>query len=73
MKEYIKVIFDEVSNKLDYLKEQTFNLEIPKNPDHGDLSCNVAMILSKKLKKKPLEIAAEIISSLDYDNNIICK
>lgn len=71
MKEYIKLIFDEASNKLDYLKEHTFNLEIPKNPDHGDLSCNVAMILSKKLKKKPREIAAEIISSLDYDNNII--
>ena len=71
MKEYIKLIFDEASNKLDYLKEHTFNLEVSKNPDHGDLSCNVAMILSKKLKKKPLEIAAEIISSLDYDNNII--
>ncbi|MCH7974736.1 MAG: arginine--tRNA ligase [Bacteroidetes bacterium] len=71
MKEYIKLIFDEASNKLDYLKEHTFNLEVSKNPDHGDLSCNVAMILSKKLKKKPREIAAEIISSLDYDNNII--
>ena len=71
MKEYIKVIFDEVSNKLDYLKEQTFNLEIPKNQDHGDLYCNVAMILSKKLKKKPRDIAAEIISFLDYDKNII--
>ena len=71
MKEYIKLIFDEASNKLDYLIEHTFNLEVSKNPDHGDLSCNVAMILSKKLKKKPLEIAAEIISSLDYDNNII--
>lgn len=71
MKEYIKLIFDEASNKLDYLKEHTFNLEVSKNPDHGDLSCNIAMILSKKLKKKPCEIAAEIISSLDYDNKIV--
>ncbi len=71
MKRYIKSIFDEASNKLDYLKNQNYNLETPKNPDHGDISCNAAMVLSKQLKKSPREIASEIISSLDYDKNIV--
>jgi len=71
LKRYIKSIFDEASNKLDYLKNQNYNLETPKNPDHGDISCNAAMVLSKQLKKSPREIASEIISSLDYDKNIV--
>ncbi|HED07223.1 MAG TPA: arginine--tRNA ligase, partial [Ignavibacteria bacterium] len=71
MKEYIKLIFDEASDKLSYLKDSTLNLEVPKDSDHGDLSSNIAMILSKQLKKNPREIAAEIISSLDYDKNIV--
>jgi len=66
LKEYIKLIFDEASDKLSYLKDSTLNLEVPKDSDHGDLSSNIAMILSKQLKKNPREIAAEIISSLDY-------
>lgn len=71
MKKYVKLIFDEASNKLSYLKDSALNLEVPKGFDHGDLSSNIAMILSKQLNKNPREIAAEIISSLDYDKNII--
>ena len=71
MKEYIKLLFEKASNKLDYLKERTLILEVPKNPEHGDLSCNIAMALSKQLKKNPREIATDIISSLIIDNKII--
>ncbi len=47
--------------------------DTPKIETHGDLSSNAAMILSKKLKRNPKEIAAEIISNLELDNAVISK
>jgi len=38
------------------------NLETPKNPEHGDLSTNVSMLLAKPEGKSPRKIAEEIIS-----------
>jgi len=73
LKEYVKSLFKDAADKLDYLKEGSFNLEIPKNPEHGDVSCNIAMILSKQFKKNPREIAGEIISALDFDNSKVNK
>ena len=35
-------------------------LEQPPSPDMGDISSNVAFLLARKLKKSPVEIAAEI-------------
>ncbi len=40
-------------------------LEIPKDKGHGDYATNTAMRLSKVAKKKPLDIANEIVSHLD--------
>lgn len=39
-------------------------IEHPQNKEHGDYATNVALLLSKKLKKNPLEIAKEIVDSL---------
>ena len=39
------------------LNEISIQVEAPKDSSHGDLSCNIAMMLSKKLKKNPREIA----------------
>jgi arginyl-tRNA synthetase len=36
------------------------HLERPKNPEHGDWSSNVALLLAKQLKRKPLEIAEDL-------------
>jgi arginyl-tRNA synthetase len=43
-------------------------LERPKLIEHGDLSCNIALILSKKLNKAPKEIAQEIINLIPADD-----
>ena len=40
------------------------NVQTPKDMEHGDLTTNIAMILSKKINKNPLDIALEIINSL---------
>src|SRR3954462_12909865 len=38
-------------------------VERPKNREHGDLSSNVAMQLSKKLRRNPREIAQELVTT----------
>ena len=40
------------------------SIEKPKNKDHGDLSTNIALLLTKKIKKNPLEICDELKNEL---------
>ena len=42
-----------------------FNVEIPKEKKFGDYSTNVALVLAKKLRKKPVELADEIKNKLE--------
>lgn len=44
---------------------QTLSLEIPKEKDFGDLSCTIALKLSRLLRKNPYDIASGIIRALD--------
>lgn len=73
MKQYLLDLFSKTSEKLPYLKEIDYVINIPNQKSHGDYSINAAMILSKKLKKNPRDVAAEIISNIDFDNSIIEK
>jgi len=73
LKKYLTEIFDEASQKLDYLQSIKITFEIPKNELQGDLSSNAALLLSKQLQKPPRKIAEEILSSLVIDKNIIEK
>ena len=71
MKNNFKIIIESILNELDY-PNTTVNVQIPKNIDHGDLTTNIAMVLSKQLKMNPIEIANKIILHLikysDYTN-----
>ena len=40
-------------------------LERPRNPDHGDLSTNLALMLAKRVGQKPQLLAQSIIDKLD--------
>lgn len=51
---------------------QKYDLLEPPNQQLGDISCNVAFLLSKELKKSPYEIASEIVKKWfghDVKNN----
>src|SRR5215510_5312445 len=39
------------------------HIERPKNPEHGDLSSNIAMQLAKQLKRNPREIAQKLVEA----------
>lgn len=73
MKEYLYFLFASVSEKLTYLKDAAITFEAPKIESHGDLSTNIAMLLTKQLHRNPREIANEIIAALPCDDSKIAK
>ncbi len=60
--------------KLDYYHQDVdIYITVPKNKEFGDLSTNIAFLLSKKIKKSPLKIAEDIqenLKSIDIFKNI---
>lgn len=73
MKEYLYSAFKEAESKIPQLKEIPISFDIPKSIEHGDLSSNAAMLLTKILKKNPKAIAQEIIDNLNLDNSVVSK
>jgi len=43
----------------------SLDLEIPKMAQHGDYASNIALALARVLKRKPREIAEQIVANLD--------
>ncbi len=50
--------------------EEEINIESPTNANFGDYATSIALKLTKKLKKNPLEIAKEIVKNLPKDDAI---
>ncbi|MGN1043465.1 MAG: arginine--tRNA ligase [Acutalibacteraceae bacterium] len=50
-----------------------FDIEIPGERDHGDLSTNVALISAKKFKMSPKKIAEIILNNIELDSNLVLK
>ncbi len=46
-------------------------IEIPKDKSHGDYSTNLAMQLTRTLKRNPRMIADELLNALDYESAAI--
>ena len=60
IREQIKEI---ISNTLEEKVE--FTVEVPENKNYGNYATNIALILAKKEKKNPIEVAQEIISKIE--------
>lgn len=73
MKEYLHSKFKDAEKIIPELAEVSLIFDVPKSAEHGDLSSNAAMLLTKKLKKNPKVIASEIIEALNLDKSIIAK
>ena len=68
-KEILKKIIDE-SLKKESIENINYVIEIPNDKKNGDYSTNVAMELTKILRKNPREIANNIVTNIEK-NNII--
>ncbi|WP_457624086.1 arginine--tRNA ligase [Persephonella sp.] len=68
MKEEIKEkIVEQISKEIPEVEQikDRIKIEIPKEDKFGDIALNVAFLLAKPLKKKPLEIAGQIKEILE--------
>ncbi len=45
-------------------------LEVPKDKEHGDFACNIAMMLAKQLRLAPRQIADSIVKNIPADKDI---
>ncbi len=70
MKEYLKQKVNYALSKMG-AENLDFIFERPKEEKHGDLSTNAAMLLAKRLKKSPRQIAEQIISNLEMPDPFI--
>ena len=77
MKLLVREVIDETlgalkaSGTLTFEAIPPYNIEVPKNLEHGDWSCNVAMVMSKAAGKKPADIADAIIKGLVDRKSIV--
>jgi len=67
-----QIIKQELLSSIREVVPQDFeiNVESPKDPSHGDYTSNIALIISKKLKKSPLELAQEIAQKLNSSSSV---
>src|SRR5256885_7962878 len=69
----LRLLFDEIRSRLKQISDELhypqveFEVSEAARPEFGDASCNIAFLLAKNLKKRPLEIA-DIISK-QYQKN----
>lgn len=68
MEHIIKNVIDEtLKTKGIDTKDINYTIEIPKKKENGDFSSNIAFILSKVIKKAPVEIANELKSQINSE------
>jgi arginyl-tRNA synthetase len=72
LKEYLKKSILITLEKLNY-PVKDFVIDEPKDTKFGDLSANIALVISKDLKKNPREVAKSILDSLQLDTKNISK
>jgi arginyl-tRNA synthetase len=66
-KDIFKGILEKAASRIAPGAGVEIHIERPKNPQHGDLSSNVAMQLSKKLRRNPRELAQEFIKEVSSE------
>jgi len=51
----------------------TITFEKPRQPEHGDLTTNIALILARKAGKNSRDLARDILAHMEIDNTLVPK
>ncbi len=62
--EYLNGLLQEIVSEKGWPWPGKAQIEPPRDPKHGDLACNLAMVLAGELKRPPREIAVEVQKAL---------
>jgi arginyl-tRNA synthetase len=65
LKSMIAETVQSVTGTQDMKADISFELEIPRSPEHGDYASNIALGLTRYLKRNPRQIASEIVANLN--------
>ncbi len=57
-----------IEQLIKYQTEVEFSVESPKKPEYGDIATNAAMVITKMIAKKPVEIAQDLVEILKQDD-----
>jgi arginyl-tRNA synthetase len=66
----VRCLLDEVG---DMGEIPTFGLERSRQREHGDFACNAAMVLAKRLRRPPREIAGRLVESLGDASGLVAR
>lgn len=72
----IKMVADAIApllSSVDQAAASNIELDIPKAAQHGDYATNIALSLTRQLKRNPREIASQILSNLKDTDGILEK
>ncbi|HVN39252.1 MAG TPA: arginine--tRNA ligase [Myxococcota bacterium] len=50
-----------------------FSLEVSRQKEHGDFACNAALVLAKRLRKPPREIAEQLAAELRVGSSLVAR
>jgi arginyl-tRNA synthetase len=73
VKEYLTQKITSALEAMGISTEEPPLIEPPRESGHGDLMTNVAMVTAKAAKRKPRELAEEILSRMEIDSTLIAK
>jgi len=68
MREYLRQRIERALTSLDIGTGVSPSFEKPHNPEHGDLTTNVAMVAAKHVGKSPRQLAQQIVERLNVDS-----
>lgn len=68
-----QILTDTIKAQWPELVLPQIGVELPKNPDHGDYACNIAMMLAKPLGLSPREIAQKITQNFKDPEGVIAS
>jgi arginyl-tRNA synthetase len=50
-----------------------FALDVPKQPEHGDFACNAALLLAKRLRRPPREVAERLREAVGDAGGLVSR
>ena len=71
MKQYLKDRLTPCLNALGVGETSHLTFEKPRQPEHGDLTTNIAMISAKRIGTNPRELAKRIIDQIQIDSSLV--
>ncbi len=73
MKQHLHNLFTKALKQLEISQNVATHLERTRDTSHGDFACNIAMVLAKKLRQNPRDLATSIVEHLPTNDEFIAK